>query len=106
MGNKNEDRSGIGLGFRQKEKKKRTDAYTSSTMRPLTEDESKAVFEKLANYIASNSLSSPALVLMLPVQREKISYIWWTGRMMRIVFGCTRVASFMSPKPQCGSASR
>ena len=32
-------------------------------MRPLTEDESKAVFEKLANYIASDSFSLPPLYL-------------------------------------------
>jgi hypothetical protein len=77
-------------------------------MRPLTEDESKLVFEKLANYIASTprTFFRPILVLTLPVQRGKTLCIWWTGRTMCIVFGCTRVASIMSLKPQCGLASR
>ena len=42
-------------------------------MRPLTEDESKLVFEKLANYIASTPLNSPLLpsYLYSPSEGEK-----------------------------------
>lgn len=73
-------------------------------MRPLTEDESKAVFTKLANYI----VQYPFLIQDLRtadgrcfVRRERISYISLTGQMSHIASGSTEIVFSMSPSPRC-----
>ena len=45
------------------------------TMRPLTEDESKAVFTKLANYIASFLLFPCAKTLILDIQGKNLVHL-------------------------------
>lgn len=46
-----------------------------TTMRPLTEDESKAVFTKLANYIVCSSHSHPPLILELRLQGKNLIHL-------------------------------
>jgi hypothetical protein len=70
-------------------------------MRPLTEDESKALFTKLANYIVCVQLVSLFYLLTPLITREKISSISLIDLTSLIASDYTRTGYFMSPNRPC-----